>query len=133
MRSRAMTALQAELESAVREEVIRVTLNVRNMLIEDPPEGTPIDTGFATNNWWFNEGGPANSPETGTGETGQARIAQDTMAINSITINGQPLHITNNAQYIGLLNDGYSDQTPAGFVERAILTEQFASRSRVIG
>lgn len=131
-RSARMTALQAELASAVQREIVTVTLNIRNMLIEDPPEGTPIDTGFASNNWWFNEGGPANSPEVPTAG-GSARIAQDTQTISNLTINGQPLHITNNAQYIGLLNDGSSTQTPAGFVERAILTEQFASRARVIG
>ena len=131
MPSRRMLQLQAELESAVRKEVITVVLNVRNYLIEDPPTGTPIDTGFASNNWWFAEGGPADSPETGTAEAGAARIQADTQRIQSITINGQPLHLTNNAQYIGLLNDGSSDQTPQGFVERAILQEQFASRKRV--
>lgn len=134
-RSRRMVALQAELSSAIQREVSTVVLNIRNMLIEDPPEGTPIDTGFASNNWWFNIGAPANSPEqpTGSAAAGAARIASDTLTISNITINGEPLHLTNNAQYIGLLNDGSSTQTPAGFVERAILTEQFASRQRTLG
>ena len=130
MTSRRMLQLQAEIDQFVRKEVVTIVFNIRNMLIADPPEGTPIDTGFASNNWWFNEGGPANSPSVPT-EGGAARIQSDTVKIQSITLNGQPLHLTNNAQYIGLLNDGYSDQTPANFVERAILTEQFASRERV--
>ena len=128
-----MLQLQAELKSAIQREVATVVLNIRNMLIEDPPEGTPIDTGFAANNWWFAAGGPANSPETGTAASGAARIQQDTYAIKNLTVNGQVYHLTNNAQYIGLLNDGSSDQTPQGFVERAILREQFASSKRVLG
>lgn len=131
-RSAGMIRLQAQLAAAVRRETINVTLNIRNMLIADPPQGTPIDTGFASNNWWFEVGRPAPSPRTPT-VGGEARMAADTVAIQSITIDGSTMHLTNNAQYIGLLNDGSSSQTPQGFVERAILTEQFASRNRVIG
>ena len=129
--SRRMQLFQAEINDAIRDETIRIVLNIRNMLISEPPTGTPIDTGFASNNWWFNEGSPANSPsEPGPG--GEQRIAADTTRITNVTINGQRLHITNNANYIGLLNDGSSSQTPRGFIERAILTEQFASRARQI-
>lgn len=132
MTSVRMLALQAQLGNGVDDEVRRVTLNIRNNLIEDPPDGTPIDTGFASNNWWFNVGGPANSPTTPT-PGGQSRIAADTLTIATATINGQPLHITNNASYIGLLNDGTSSQSPAGFVDRAVVREQFASRFRRLG
>lgn len=127
-----MQLFQAEISNAIRDETITIVLNIRNMLISEPPEGTPVDTGFATNNWWFNEGSPANSPrEPGPG--GDQRIQADTTRIASYTLNGQTLHITNNANYIGILNDGSSSQTPRGFIERAILTEQFASRARVAG
>ncbi len=34
---------------------------------------------------------------------------------------GQKIYITNNLPYIRRLNDGYSKQAPAGFVERAVL------------
>ena len=130
-RSAAMTRLQAQLRTAVTDEIIRVTLNIRNALVADPPTGTPIDTGFASNNWWFNIGSPAPSPRVPTAG-GESRINSDTAVIAGITLNGQPLHITNNAQYIGLLNDGSSNQTPQGFVERAVVTEQFASRFRIL-
>lgn len=127
-----MLALQAQLDEAVEDEVRRVTLNIRNTLVDEPPDGTPIDTGFASNNWWFNVGGPAGSPSSPTAG-GSSRIAADTLSIATATINGQPLHITNNASYIGLLNDGSSQQSPAGFVDRAVVREQFASRYRRLG
>lgn len=128
-----MLALQAQIAEAVADETRRVTLNIRNTLIDEPEDGgTPIDTGFASNNWWFNVGGPADSPTTPT-PGGAARIGADTLRIATATINGQPLHITNNANYIGILNSGSSSQAPAGFVERAILREQFASRYRRLG
>lgn len=132
MTSVRMLALQAQLGGAVDDEIRRVTLNIRNILVDEPPDGTPIDTGFASNNWWFNVGSPADSPSEPT-PGGAARIVSDTVTITSARINGQPLHITNNASYIGILNDGSSSQSPAGFVERAVLREQFASRFRRIG
>lgn len=130
-RSRRMIQLQAQIQSAVQKETTTIILNIRNMLIEDPPIGTPIDTGFASNNWWFNIGGPANSPSRPT-PGGEARMQADTTAITTATVNGTPMHLTNNAQYIGILNDGGSNQTPQGFVERALVREQFASRQRTI-
>lgn len=116
--------IKADLQDFTDREVIRYVLTLRNILVSEPPTGTPVDTGWASNNWWFSEGGPANSPDTASGDvaTSKARIEQDTVTISSITVNGQALHITNNVPYIGVLNGGSSMKTPAGFVERAILT-----------
>ncbi len=116
--------IKADLQDFTDREVIRYVLTLRNILISEPPTGTPIDTGWASNNWWFSEGGPANSPATPSGDVNvsKARIEQDAVTISSITVNGQALHITNNVSYIGVLNGGSSMQTPSGYVERAILT-----------
>lgn len=116
--------IKADLADFTDRQVVRYVLTLRNILVSEPPTGTPVDTGWATNNWWFAEGEPANSPDTETGniETSRARIDQDTVTISGIKINGQSLHITNNVPYIGVLNGGNSLQTPSGFVERAILT-----------
>lgn len=115
--------IKADLRDFTDREVIRYVLTLRNVLVSEPPDGTPVDTGWASNNWWFDQGQPANSPDTPTGnvEASKARIEQDTVTISSIKVNGQELHITNNVPYIGVLNGGSSTQTPSGFVERAIL------------
>lgn len=122
--------IKADLTDFTDREVIRYTLNLRNRLIDDPPIGTPIDTGWASNNWWFSEDGPAdsNTESTGNVETAIARIEQDTMTISGIKIRGQTLHITNNVPYIARLNNGWSQQTPLGFVDRAILTAGVMTR-----
>lgn len=116
--------MKADLRDFTDRQVVRYVLTLRNILISEPPKGTPIDTGWATNNWWFAEGASANSPTTSTGnvEASGARIQLDTMSISNIKVNGQSLYITNNVPYIGMLNSGTSKQTPSGFVERAILT-----------
>lgn len=116
--------ISADVRDFTDREVIRYVLTLRNILVSEPPIGTPVDTGWATNNWWFAEGASANSPSTSTGniETSKARIDQDTMTISSLKVNGQSLYITNNVPYIGVLNGGHSRQTPSGYVERAILS-----------
>lgn len=122
--------IKADLTDFTDREVIRYTLNLRNRLIDDPPIGTPIDTGWASNNWWFSENGPADSSSESMGnvETAIARIEQDTMTISGLKIRGQTLHITNNVPYIARLNNGWSQQTPSGFVDRAILTAGVMTR-----
>lgn len=115
--------IKADLQDFTDRQVIRYVLTLRNILISEPPDGTPILSGWASNNWWFDQGQPANSPDTPTGnvEASKARIEQDTVTISNIKVNGQELHITNNVPYIGVLNGGSSTQTPSGFVERATL------------
>ena len=116
--------IKADVSDFSERELVRYVLTLRNQLIDDPPTGTPIDTGWASNNWWFSEGSPANSSDQTSGniETAMQRIDQDTITISGIKIRGQTLHITNNVPYIARLNNGWSQQTPAGFVDRAILT-----------
>lgn len=100
-------------------------------------EGTPVDTGEARSNWIISLGGPIGgtiAPYTpypkyskgngqGTGESANANAAKQ-RADGAITARqpGQILIIQNNVPYIGRLNDGYSLQAPASFVNTAIIT-----------
>ncbi len=90
---------------------------------------TPVDTGRARSNWQVE----IDSAASGTieahvpgkeGSTGGPN-AQMAMDLGKERIadykSGQTIHITNNLPYIGRLNDGYSAQAPAGFVENAVL------------
>lgn len=113
--------ISADISDFTERETIRYILTLRNQLISDPPIGTPIDTGWATNNWWYSESGPATGFASDVSAAKQRQDA-DTQSIANFKLNGQTVHITNNVPYIGRLNDGYSKQTPAGFVDRAILT-----------
>lgn len=90
--------------------------------------GTPVDTGRARSNWIAQIGSapsgtiePYAPGEAGstTGANSQAAIDQAEAVISGYN-NGQEIHITNNLPYIQRLNDGYSAQAPANFVEQAV-------------
>ena len=91
--------------------------------------GTPVDTGRARSNWIVSINSapeeiiPPYTPGEG-GSTGarnaQAAINQGEEVISRYQGEGQEIHITNNLPYIQRLNDGYSDQAPANYVETAI-------------
>ena len=97
-------------------------------------ETTPVKTGQARNNWLLSVG----SPDTRT-------IKQDTFdasgserhAKNKYWIGkhkpGQDIYISNNLPYIKRLNEGWSKQAPAGFVEAAIQrTNELIRRAKIL-
>ena len=107
----------AQMQNAVN----KVTRQLLREVHERLYTSTPIDTGWAMSNWLFNIGSPIEEP-IGTREdvdtTGLATSAAR-ITIYNIYQNGQAF-ITNNVYYIEKLNEGYSPQASAGFVEAAI-------------
>jgi hypothetical protein len=104
-------------------------------------EATPVDTGRARSNWRVGIGAPTSaviqpySPgkKLGIGErsNASAAIAAGLARINSVRgVSGVGLqtaiYINNNTAYIGNLpngkglNDGYSPQAPAGWIEEKL-------------
>jgi hypothetical protein len=86
---------------------------------------TPVDTGRARSNWVAEIGAPASGvvePYALNNPSGsaQAAIAQAQAVVGGYKT-GQEIHITNNLDYIGKLNEGWSAQAPAGFVQSAVL------------
>ena len=85
---------------------------------------TPVDTGRARSNWIVNFDAPTTEVRETLAEgaaAGSAAIAEGAAKI--ATYNGEvnrEIHLTNNLPYISRLNDGYSAQAPAGFVEQAV-------------
>lgn len=102
----------------------RVALAVDQVLVL----ATPVDKGRARSNWQVRIGAPtegvreAFSPGE-KGSTGaanaQAQIAHAQAVVASYP-GGSSIHITNNLPYIQRLNDGWSAQAPAGFVEASV-------------
>lgn len=83
---------------------------------------TPADTGRARSNWIVDLD---NEPKNTFGEPASpAQGAQQALDQGSATIGqykaGQVIHITNNLDYIGKLNEGHSAQAPANFIEEAV-------------
>lgn len=84
---------------------------------------TPVDTGRARANWQVGIGAaPGGTVEYSGGGAGAAGYAIGAAA-NVVTIyKGQPggIWLVNNLPYIQRLNEGWSSQAPAKFVEQAI-------------
>lgn len=99
---------------------------------------TPVDTSQALSNWRVAVAGtgygalpiPAYVPGEG-GSTkeasAQAAIAAGRAALKGAVV-GKPIAIINVVPYIGRLNEGSSQQAPAGFVERSLIVGKAATR-----
>lgn len=77
-------------------------------------ETTPVDTGWARSNWQMSAGSPIESTLGLPGTSGVPPL------VVGYQLRQGPIYITNNVPYIQRLNEGYSQQAPAGFVQAAI-------------
>lgn len=120
-----MEALAEEIRVAGSDTAV----NVGKAIINDLAFKTPVDSSKALSNWIVTLGSASGlriDPHY-PGERGstQGASAAQTIAEANATLAskkpGQTIFITNNLPYIKRLNDGYSRQAPAGFVERSVL------------
>lgn len=85
---------------------------------------TPVLTGQARSNYFFTIGRPDNTSLM-AGPFGGGRFGSGDMSLGrafaaiSRVKPGEPVYMTNNLPYIGRLNDGYSAQAPARFIQTA--------------
>ena len=99
-------------------QVRKVTLDLTAELVRE----TPVDTGWARNNWVPRVGRPETEPVGAPGNPGPgaaARSAGEAQVLGYRLGQGS-VFVTNNVPYIEALNDGHSPQAPAGWVQRAI-------------
>jgi len=98
---------------------------------------TPVDTGNARSNWQVGLNAPVVSERTpyapgnrlGLGEQANAQAAMEqARQVVAGRGFGQSVWISNNVNYIGKLNEGFSRQAPANFVEMGILAAVEAAR-----
>jgi hypothetical protein len=118
-----------KLASAIEIEASNVAISVAEAIIEDLAYTTPVDTSRALSSWFATLNGP--SPIVGKahslGQHGSTQwiSAQETIKLAEDVLKfklpGESIFITNNQHYIELLNQGWSSQQPAGFVERSII------------
>lgn len=82
---------------------------------------TPVDTGRARANWIASLDTASSAKTESTDKGGAQAIAAARATINGYDGDtNAEVHITNNLEYIGFLNDGSSAQAPSGFVRTAI-------------
>ncbi len=105
---------------------------VQEIVLQVVPD-TPVLTGQARSNYYTTNGSPsaavtAYGPFT---QDGYQSINRMRIALQGAKP-GVPMFITNNLPYIGRLNDGYSAQAPANFIQIAIARAQGIIRRQVI-
>lgn len=81
---------------------------------------TPVDTGRARSNWLLNFDSPASGTVPPT--DGSSALARNQGKVATFSLDKNvAIHLTNNLPYISKLNEGSSEQAPAGFVQGAVL------------
>jgi hypothetical protein len=91
---------------------------------------TPVDVGRARSNWQPSIGSPATGTIDAPDKSGNATIAK-AKAILAVANAGDTIYLSNNLPYIRRLEEGYSQQAPAGMV--ALTVQEFAAIVKQIG
>ncbi|MAR55999.1 MAG: hypothetical protein CMM93_02345 [Rickettsiales bacterium] len=86
-------------------------------------KNTPVDTGRAKGNWWAGMNDVPATIHDAEDKTSGASLQREAESKSREAIQafkpGSKIYISNNLPYIRRLNDGYSKQAPASFVESA--------------
>lgn len=112
-----------QMDAFVERLITKITLDVTANLIET----TPVDTGWARANWIPKIGSPVVedlSAITPTSQAASGAAGRQQAGLAGVAagyrIQLGSVFISNNVPYISDLNDGTSQQQPAGFVQRAV-------------
>lgn len=114
-------AFEKKVTKATEQAIRKTTLD----LVGNLTAQTPVDTGTARRNWITTVSQPSNEIKEG-GSSTEAGALSETLSEVSAALSGYnlftsgPIWISNNLPYIGRLNDGTSQQAPAGFVDSEI-------------
>lgn len=136
----AVQAISPKAAQSLRGEALRLGLSTDTLVkkvavatLRTVVKTTPRLSGQARANWQVKVSrlGPAKTPLLGKLDfQGDATIAVGSARINGTKRKpGQTVWISNALDYIEELNDGKSQQEPAGFVGRALLAGRLAARN----
>jgi hypothetical protein len=118
--------IMADIEELTSEQVLALIFGIHGRLVQD----TPVDTGWAANNWIPAQGQPARGT-VGTPQELDATAATQALAsIEPGSLTSRPTFISNNVPYIARLNAGSSRQAPAGFVDKIVQDEVAKANAR---
>lgn len=103
-------------------------IEAASQMLEYLVNTTPVDTSKALSNWQVGVGQPVSS-EIGPHVPGEAGSTVDASSAAALAIGlerlrrakpGQPVYLSNLVPYIRRLNNGWSQQAPAGFIDGAL-------------
>jgi hypothetical protein len=132
-----------KISTALEADVNQLATDIVSGVAGELARNTPVDTALARSNWITSTGAPhvgvlfpykpypsrySRGPRGGRRTGGNFRERINTNSVieqaRVAMIRRRPdetIYITNNVDYIGHLNDGKSQQAPAGFVQRAVI------------
>lgn len=122
--SKRLDRIAVNIEGNTEKGMRKAALAIDNALVTS----TPVDTGRARSNWIMNFDSPASGTRPATDQGSALAANQGKLATFDLSKN-VAIHLTNNLPYIGKLNEGSSDQAPAGFVQGAVLAGLQAVKS----
>ena len=109
-----------ELENHVARDVIKLATNITKKIIER----NPVDIRFSASSWFWSIGAPLLIDTDRTlDNVAKQEALQDSTIVSlkaGYTFKDGKLYITNNVNYIGLLENGSSKQAPNGFVKKSV-------------
>ena len=109
-------AVKVGLVKGIEDSIAELALSVFSSVVL----ATPVDTGRARGNWQPSIGDPITSETGNTDKGGGTTIAKGNGLFARYEF-GKKIFISNNVPYIQRLNEGHSQQAPAGFVQKAII------------
>lgn len=124
-----LSDLSPKLAASIRGRALRLGVSLPSIvkkaaavMVERVVHSTPHDTGRARAGWRVAIGAPDTSVTEETDYEGDTTIAKGQAIIAAATVlaPGTPITITNSLDYISALDSGWSAQSPAGMVSRAI-------------
>lgn len=126
---RTLASRLISIANALPESGNSLAVKVATAIITDLLHNTPVDKSQALSNWQIKLSGQSahRLPAYFPGKAGSTQDASIAAALSAALIvlrtkkPGESIVITNQLPYIRRLNDGYSNQAPSGFVERAVL------------
>jgi len=130
--AKTLLSLAAELEATrdgLRNRASNKAVEVAVAIVTDLANVTPVDSSRALSNWIVTIGAAVTTAiepyyfghRGDTQELSAAAVIAAARRVLEAKKPGQPITISNVLPYIKRLNEGYSQQEPAGMVERAIL------------
>lgn len=113
---KAITQVEKQLDEVTVETLQKVVLAVDSAIVLS----TPVDTGRARGNWLPSINTPREEKLVDNFDLTGSKSIAEAQSVSDKVIAGNTVYISNNLEYIGALNDGHSQQAPAGFVEKAV-------------
>lgn len=111
------------------ERSAKAAVAIADAILVDVAQTTPVDTSQAISNWQVALDNPPQgavpSHFPGAGGSTEAVSEERSISLGRKVLQEKKepgaIYISNVLPYISRLNEGYSTQAPAGFVERAVL------------